>query len=108
MKTFKSFMQLNEMAEEISLFTKVRKKITSIKTKENFISALDVFIEYQKTYGDKELGMKLQRLRDDQVDIDDVKFAVNIARKQLASLYNWYNNKKRKAPKDIKESAVIV
>ena len=54
-----SFTQyvLNEMAEEISLFQKLRKTITTAGTINTIKYAYGVFNEYQNKYGDDELNI---------------------------------------------------
>lgn len=103
MYSFKQYA-LNEMAEEISLFQKLRSKIVSAATVKNVKTACDIFYEYQKKYGDEELSAKLEKLRNDNCDKSDAEFLIQKTRHDLIELYNWYNNSRRKAPKDISES----
>ena len=101
-----SFTQyvLNEMAEEISLFQKLRKTITTAGTINTIKYAYGVFNEYQNKYGDDELKHKLQKLKEENLDKSDAEFLIQKARHDIIELYNWYNNNRRKAPKDIEES----
>ena len=95
-----------EMAEEISLFQKVRRAITSSTTKKTVLIAIDLFIEYQKKYGDRELFERIDRLRKHDIDIDDINFSIDRVKSKMISLYNWYNEKRRRTPQDIDEARI--
>ncbi len=97
---------LIEMAEEISLFQKVRRAITSASNKKTLIIAIDLFIEYQKKYGDRELFERIDRLRSHDVNIDDAAFVFEKVKAKMIAIYNWYNDKRRRSPQDINEDMI--
>lgn len=106
MITYKQFM-INEMAEEISMFQKVRAAIKSSRSKEALLIAIQLFLDYQMRYGDKELYEKIHRVKEVLEIAEDAKEAYQKLKKRLIIVYNWYNDNRRRAPKDIQESASL-